>query len=70
MHRIDQSEQEGLPTIVAQVIGYAMAAEIFNLMDTNSTVGIHTPDEWKGELNVTYSLGGKLKDDRFVALYL
>lgn len=63
MHRINESQQEGLPKIVAQVIGYDLAAQLFQLFE-NETTAKSIPDIWKGELNVTYSFGGKLKDNR------
>lgn len=72
-YRINVTDQNGLPKIVAQVIGYGLAAELFNLMDLsgNDTNGTSEkiPDEWKGELiNVTYAFGGKLKENRLFQL--
>lgn len=65
MYRLNESQQEGLPRIVAQVIGYDLAAELFALFDNNNnTNSSNIPENWKGGLNVTYSLGGKLKDNR------
>ena len=59
-NRIDQSESPELPTIVAQVIGYHHAEEIFNLMD-----GVIVDDpEWKGGMNVVYRFGGPLKNNQ------
>jgi hypothetical protein len=49
-----------LPTIPAQVIGYALAREILLLFDTSTQADA----AWQGGLNITYYIGGKLKDDR------
>ena len=53
-----------LPNIPAQVIGYGLAGDIFNMIDGYENV----PSKWKGEMNVTYTFGGKLKDRRYFRL--
>jgi hypothetical protein len=55
-----------LPKIPAQVIGYKIAAELFKLIDKMNNISI--PDSWLGDLNVTYSLGGPLKQNKTVVL--
>ena len=49
-----------MPSIPAQAIGYDLAEKIFKLMEKNKRVD----DDWAGEMNVTYTYGGKLSDDR------
>ena len=53
-----------LPNIPAQVIGYGLAGDIFKMIDGCDNV----PSKWKGELNATYTFGGKLKDKRYFRL--
>ena len=43
------------------MIGYGVAFEIFKLLEYNAN---NVSKEWNGELNVTYTYGGKLKDGR------
>ena len=57
-YRINENDAEGLPKIVAQVIGYGLAQEIFSLMDDSKLA----PPDWKGEMNVSYAFGGQLKN--------
>ncbi|RNA10104.1 N-acetylated-alpha-linked acidic dipeptidase [Brachionus plicatilis] len=58
-HRL-REEQTGLPKIVCQVIGFRLARELFNIMDDH----IPVPEFWNGELNVSYSIGGILKEKK------
>ena len=51
----------GLPKIPAQVIGYKLAEKILKLIENNKLV----KDGWAGEMNVTYSYGGKLSDKKY-----
>lgn len=54
-----------MPNIVCQVIGFRLAQELFNLIDDQTP----TPNLWKGDLNVSYSFGGSLKQDKYVIHY-
>jgi hypothetical protein len=49
-----------LPRIQAQVIGYAVAYDLFKLIEINNNPVVE--NSWKGELNMTYSYGGLIKD--------
>jgi hypothetical protein len=60
-HRLREDELTAMPKIIAQVIGYGLAEEIMNLLALNP---YSVPESWKGLMNVTYSFGGLLKDDR------
>lgn len=53
-----------LPKIPAQVIGYSVAYELFKLIEINNPV----KSEWKGELNMTYSYGGRLNGNKKITL--
>jgi hypothetical protein len=64
MHRLDQTEQSDLTKIVAQVIGYGLAEQLLNSIDCINVNA--TPAMWKGQLNTSYCIGGKLKENRFV----
>ncbi len=55
------TNENKLPKISAQVIGYGVAYEIFKLLEHNSN---QVKNEWRGELNITYTYGGTLKDGR------
>ena len=50
-----------MPKIPAQVIGYGVAYEIFKLLEHNSNT---VKADWIGELNMTYTYGGSLKDGK------
>ena len=49
-----------MPNILAQVIGYGLAEELLNLIECNKSA----PDNWKGQLNASYCLGGRLKNNK------
>ena len=55
------TNENKLPRISAQVIGYGVAYEIFKLLEHNSN---QVKDDWIGELNMTYTYGGSLKDGK------
>ena len=59
--RINEVEAQDLPKIQAQVIGYKYALKIFQLLEQNKKV---LNDSWTGKMNVTYTYGGKLNDDK------
>jgi hypothetical protein len=59
-------DENRLPKIPAQVVGYKIAAEIFNLLDIDKSKPV--PADWKGELNATYVFGGVLKNGKFLTL--
>ncbi len=64
-YRINDTDQSGLPKIMAQCIGYGLAAEIFNLIEINSNSQHIMPSNWTGIMsNVTYSIGGMLKGNK------
>ena len=67
-YRIDVKDQSGLPKIMAQCIGYGLAAEIFNLFkNENSSISI--PKDWYGYMkNVSYAFGGTLRMNRKIML--
>ena len=44
------------------MIGYGLAYEIFKLLEHN---GNKVVDDWSGELNMTYTYGGQLKDAKY-----
>ena len=50
-----------MPKIPAQVIGYGVAYEIFKLLEHNAN---SVENDWAGELNMTYTYGGELKDGK------
>ena len=63
-YRVDPSEISSLPKIMAQCIGYGLAAEIFNLLEPSSSSN-EVPLNWIGFMkNVSYSFGGYLKNKR------
>ena len=59
-YRIDPKDADELPHIVAQCIGYRLAKEIFDLIDSDEVA----PKNWIGEMDVKYVYGGKLKANR------
>ncbi len=64
-YRLNDTDLPGMPKIMAQCIGYGLASEIFNLFDIDSSSGHRVPQNWTGFLsNVTYSFGGKLKENK------
>lgn len=64
-YRIDDDKvNEILPNIPAQVIGYSVAYDLFKLIENN----VQVKNEWKGELNMSYTYGGKLKDNKLITL--
>ena len=62
MHRLDENDQENinLSNIPSQVINYKIAYDLLNLISDNKEV----ENNWKGELNLTYSYGGKLRNGK------
>ena len=54
-----------LPKIPAQVIGYNVAYDLLKLIEQN---GNSVMDTWRGEFNLTYTYGGKLKNGQKLAL--
>ncbi|CAF0930021.1 unnamed protein product [Brachionus calyciflorus] len=60
----DEIADNLLPKIPAQVIGYAVAYDLFKQIENNKPV----KNEWRGELNMSYTYGGKLKDNRLITL--
>jgi hypothetical protein len=67
-YRIDKSESKGLPTIIAQVIGYNHAKQIFKMVEGNTEVD---SDEWKGKLDgVKYTFGGPLDNNQLIKLLI
>ncbi len=65
-YRINENEQDGLPKIHAQVIGYGLAEKLFELMDNRTQRSV--PEKWAGDLKINYTLGGKLKNDQIITL--
>lgn len=63
-YRIDENKAN-LPKIHAQVIGYRVAYDLLKLIEHNNNTVI---DSWKGEFNLTYTYGGKLKDSHKLAI--
>lgn len=61
--RVKESLVHGLPKIPAQVIGYEHALKIFKLLMLNEKVA---NESWSGGMNVTYTYGGKLTDEKLV----
>lgn len=61
---MDPKDHSGLPKIASQCIGYDLAREIFSLIDIESNKNKNIPVEWIGNMNVSYSFGGKLKNKR------
>ena len=47
------------------MIGYGLAYELFKLIENNQPV---VNKDWKGEFNITYTYGGKLKDSQYLTL--
>ncbi len=64
-YRINEDDAM-LPTIPALAIGYGLAYRIFKLMEANGKTV--SDDDWKGELNMTYTYGGKLDGGRLLTL--
>lgn len=54
-----------IPSIAAQVIGYNIAEQIFNLMERSSKL---SPESWHGQMKVRYSFGGKLVGNKKLIL--
>ncbi len=54
-----------MPNIPAQVIGYNDAWKLFELIEFNKN---EVTNNWKGEFNLTYTYGGKLRDNRKIRL--
>lgn len=54
-----------LPKIAAQVIGYKIAEELFNLILDTSQLA---PEKWRGQLNVRYTFGGAFKSNKKLTL--
>ena len=61
-YRLNESRVKTLPKITAQVVGYEVAYDLFKLMEVNNNP---VPIDWTGEMNMTYSYGGRLNNDRF-----
>ena len=47
-------------------MGYDIAYQLFKLMQVNNEIQI--PNDWIGALNVTYSFGGRLTQNRTITL--
>jgi len=56
-----------LPKIAAQVIGYKIAEELFNLLETNRQQQ-QVPVTWCGQLKTIYKFGGPLKYQKTLTL--
>ena len=54
-----------LPKIASQVIGYAIAEELFNLIESDATIA---PVAWHGQMKVKYSFGGRLIGSKTLVL--
>lgn len=67
-HRNMKTADKLLPKIPAQVISYSLAKELFDLIELTESNQNNLTNDWLGELNTTYSLGGKLKNNRFLVL--
>jgi len=50
-----------LPKIPAQVIGYGIANQLMNLIDTKEKI---VPEKWQGAMDTIYSFGGKFKENK------
>ncbi|CAH1792640.1 unnamed protein product [Owenia fusiformis] len=64
-YRKEIKDAEGLPTIPAHPIGYDDAIHFFESFNETTQ---EVPEEWKGGMNITYRLGGAMKDGRKVKL--
>jgi hypothetical protein len=60
-YRLNEKKLNFLPKIPAQVIGYSIAYKLFKLMAKNKNP---VPDNWQGDLNITYTFGGKLDNNK------
>lgn len=65
-YRLNESRVNSLPKITAQVVGYEVAYDLFKQMEVNNNP---VPIDWTGEMNMTYSYGGRLNNDRFLNLF-
>lgn len=63
-HRNLETAYKLLPKIPCQVIGYGTAQDLFNLIELNDINHNNLTYDWLGELNATYSYGGKLKNNQ------
>ena len=54
-----------LPKIASQVIGYAIAEELFNLIESDAKIA---PVAWHGQMKVKYSFGGRLIGSKTLVL--
>ena len=52
----------------AQVISYSLAKVLFDLIELTESNHNNLTKDWIGELNTTYSLGGKLRNNQFLVL--
>ncbi|CAF0877194.1 unnamed protein product [Brachionus calyciflorus] len=62
-YRLKEKDAE-LPKIISQVIGYGLAEELFSEISDEFS----SPTSWKGDLNVSYSIGGSLKSEKKLTL--
>lgn len=46
------------------MIGYNVAQELFNLIELTDLNHFNLTYDWLGEMNTTYTYGGKLKDNQ------
>lgn len=65
-YRKDMTNLDVLPKIQAQVIGYQIAYDLFKLIENNNNPVVS--NDWKGAMNVTYSYGGKLPNQRYISI--
>ena len=64
--RLDEADRaEHLPSIPVQPIGYTDAEVILARLE-----GEVAPDSWQGGLNLTYLIGGRLKDGERLEILL
>jgi hypothetical protein len=57
----DQNNLKKLPNIQAQVIGYGFAQRLFMLIQDGEKANA----SWKGALNINYTYGGKLSENKY-----
>lgn len=62
-HRVPEPN---LPKIAAQVVGYGVAEELFNMLQESGTK--MAPTDWHGQMKVNYTFGGRLSGDRTLVL--
>jgi hypothetical protein len=54
------SSLKELTKVIVQAVGYKVAKEILEMMQNGKAV----PVDWSGELNLTYTFGGQLSQNR------